>query len=1148
MRHRRRALAPASLRVALAVALVAATLATNLLRPEGAQAAGIAVASTSSGQSSARTSITLGRPSGTEAGHVMVASVASNGDADSFTAPEGWSLVREDTVGTAIRQAIYVRTATSSEPASYTWTLADWRRIAGGITTYAGVDAANPVDSHGALQEPAAGSEVTSPSIDTTVAGTLLVHFAAINAEGTLTPPQGMTERWEAISPNLTNSRDVLVSSSDAQHPSAGPTGTRTTTASLPGPSIGVILALRPSEVPPPPDDTTPPETTIDSGPTGTVSSDTATFTFSSNEAGSTFQCRLDTGTFQSCSSPHTYTGLSDGPHEFAVAAVDPAENIDATPATRGWTVAVPTSSIAAVGSASSESSSSRTSVTVNRPPGTQAGHVMVAAVAVNGDVATITAPAGWTLIRNDVVGTAVRQAIYFRVATSSEPGSYTWTLSAWRRAAAGITTYSGVSTSSPVDAHGALTTGRASTAVTAPSLLVASSNARLLHLAAVKVDGTITPPTGMTERFEANSPNPSNSRDVLAALADAPLGDSGATGTRTATVDPAGPSIAGAVALRPAGPPPPPDTTPPDTFIDSGPSGTVDSAFATFTFSSNESGSTFRCRLDAGSFEACSSPKSYSGLANGSHTFEVAAVDPANNVDPTPASRTWTVALGTAAVLVGAGDIASCSNNNDEATAQLLDMVVAAQPQARVFTAGDNVYDSGTSAEFDNCYHPTWGRHKARTSPAVGNHEYNTPGASGYYGYFGAAAGDPAKGYYDYSLGDWHVVVLNSQCGAVGGCHAGSAQEQWLRARLAAVAADCTVAIWHHPLFSSGSTHGSNLAFQPFWQALYDHGADLVVNGHDHIYERFAPQTATGVADALFGVRQITSGLGGRSRYSIGTIEPNSEFRYTADYGVLKLTLHADRYDWQQLRVNGATVIDSGTSDCHDAPGAEPPPPPVPGPITAVGSSSSGSSTAQPALTIARPPNLQAGQVMVANIVSNDDDPGFSAPPGWTLVRDHNITGALRQAVYYRVAGSSEPGSYTWALTANTVRRITGGITAYSGVDTADPLDGHAASVQTSASTAVPAPSITTTVANARLLHLAAVNAEGAISPPEGMTERWEAASPNPRNSRDALAAMADIGLGAAGATGVRTATASQAGPNIGVALALRPAGDGGG
>jgi acid phosphatase type 7 len=264
--------------------------------------------------------------------------------------------------------------------------------------------------------------------------------------------------------------------------------------------------------------------------------------------------------------------------------------------------------------------------------------------------------------------------------------------------------------------------------------------------------------------------------------------------------------------------------------------------------------------------------------------------------------------------VLVGAGDIASCSSSGDEATAALLDDIAGT-----VYLLGDNVYDSGTATEYTNCYAPSWGRHKARTRPTPGNHEYNTANATGYYGYFGSAAGDPSKGYYSYDLGAWHIIVLNSNssCSTIS-CALDSAQDLWLRADLAAHSNVCTLAYWHHPRFNSGAAHGNNTAVANFWNALYAYGADVVLNGHEHIYERFAPQRPDAVADAVNGIRQFTVGTGGRSHYTIGTIKANSEVRNGSTYGVLKLTLHATTYDWRFVPVAGATFTDSGTGNCH--------------------------------------------------------------------------------------------------------------------------------------------------------------------------------------------------------------------------------------
>ena len=263
-------------------------------------------------------------------------------------------------------------------------------------------------------------------------------------------------------------------------------------------------------------------------------------------------------------------------------------------------------------------------------------------------------------------------------------------------------------------------------------------------------------------------------------------------------------------------------------------------------------------------------------------------------------------------AVLVGAGDIAACASPGSEATAALLDGI-----PGTVFTTGDNAYGDGTAVEFAHCYEPTWGRHRARTRPSPGNHDYGTARAAGYHDYFGAAAGEPDRAYYSYDLGAWHVIALNSNCAQVGGCHAGSPQEQWLRADLAANWTACTVAYWHHPRFSSGP-HGGARELWPLWQALYDAGADVVLAGHDHLYERFAPQDPAGRADPARGIRQFTVGTGGASHYGVSQIAPNSEVRNGDTFGVLKLTLHPTGYEWEFVPVAGRTFTDSGSAACH--------------------------------------------------------------------------------------------------------------------------------------------------------------------------------------------------------------------------------------
>jgi acid phosphatase type 7 len=235
----------------------------------------------------------------------------------------------------------------------------------------------------------------------------------------------------------------------------------------------------------------------------------------------------------------------------------------------------------------------------------------------------------------------------------------------------------------------------------------------------------------------------------------------------------------------------------------------------------------------------------------------------------------------------------------------------------AAVLALGDLQYENGSLAKFQQFYTPTWGRVKAITRPAVGNHEYLTPGAAGYYRYFGAAAGNPQKGYYSFNIGSWHLIALNANCREVGGCQTGSAQEKWLKADLAKHANFCTLAYWHQPRFSSGP-HGNNPDTQAFWQALYQAGAEIILSAHDHSYERFAPQTPKAIADPKSGLRQFVVGTGGRSLYPFLKVQPNSQVRNDQTYGVLKLVLHPRSYDWQFIPIKGSTFTDKGSSACH--------------------------------------------------------------------------------------------------------------------------------------------------------------------------------------------------------------------------------------
>jgi hypothetical protein len=302
----------------------------------------------------------------------------------------------------------------------------------------------------------------------------------------------------------------------------------------------------------------------------------------------------------------------------------------------------------------------------------------------------------------------------------------------------------------------------------------------------------------------------------------------------------------------------------------------------------------------------------------------------------PPAARRHWRGPLGVAALALtalachaapsadytvyAAGDIARCAHgaplfSGAAATADLVAAALAANPRAAALALGDNVYEVGGAREFANCYGPTWGRFKSRTYPAPGNREYATRGATGYFGYFGAAAG---AGHYSVELGSWHVISLDSNLDAT----AHAAQLAWLKDDLARHPARCTLAYWHHPLYSSGA-HGSIAHMRDVWQALYQAGAEIVLSGHDHVYERFAPQDADGRFDPARGIRQFVVGTGGAFPTPFLWAQPHSEVRENGHNGVLKLVLKDDGYAWEFLEAPQGAFPDGQTPDhgvgqCH--------------------------------------------------------------------------------------------------------------------------------------------------------------------------------------------------------------------------------------
>lgn len=265
--------------------------------------------------------------------------------------------------------------------------------------------------------------------------------------------------------------------------------------------------------------------------------------------------------------------------------------------------------------------------------------------------------------------------------------------------------------------------------------------------------------------------------------------------------------------------------------------------------------------------------------------------------------------------VLLAAGDIANCKMiAGAQATAKIIEGI-----PGTVAALGDLALSDGSAEEFANCYDKTWGAFKSRTRPAPGNHEFHSSGATPYFDYFGAAAGDPKTGHYSYDLGAWHVIALNGECKDIGGCQAGSPEEKWLAQDLEAHPAACTLAYWHEPLFSSGAAHGNNSNYHDFWADLYRANATIVLNGHDHDYERFAPQDPDGKADPARGIREFVAGTGGNhERAFAATPQPNSEVRMTNIFGVLKLTLHSHGYDWEFIPEAGKTFHDAGSGECH--------------------------------------------------------------------------------------------------------------------------------------------------------------------------------------------------------------------------------------
>jgi hypothetical protein len=305
---------------------------------------------------------------------------------------------------------------------------------------------------------------------------------------------------------------------------------------------------------------------------------------------------------------------------------------------------------------------------------------------------------------------------------------------------------------------------------------------------------------------------------------------------------------------------------------------------------------------------------------------------DPTPTPTPSPTTAPPTSTPSPDAVIAAAGDI-SCSRDaraagvpcHDVETSNLLvtARLLLDQDLEAVLPLGDLQYEFGFLADFQTYYHKSWGRFKEISWPTTGNHEYEVGPAVGYFDYWNGTgvaegrAGHRDRGYYSFDLGTtWHFISLNSTCDRVGGCGADSPQGRWLKDDLARNRRPCTIAYWHHPRFSSGPSRNMDI-YQPFWQMLYDAGADVVLVAHDHLYERFAPMTPTGQLDERRGIRQFTVGTGGRDLYTFGAVQPQSQVRFRDEFGVLFMKLQPQGYGWQFRTIDGKQP-DSGNDTCH--------------------------------------------------------------------------------------------------------------------------------------------------------------------------------------------------------------------------------------
>jgi hypothetical protein len=512
-------------------------------------------------------------------------------------------------------------------------------------------------------------------------------------------------------------------------------------------------------------------------------------------------------------------------------------------------------------GASGANTGSGATSITFAKPSGVATNDVMLVQIVANGAAGNVyTPPTGWNLIRRDNTSVLIGDALYYKVATASEPASYTFGFSSLQPASGGIVAYGGVDTTNPIDAHSGSVNLNVGPPLTAKTVTTTTPNDMILFFGAVTSKTTVTPPSGMTQRWYATGSTKTSSE-----MAEQLLSIQGATGNRVGTSGSSSSSNIGQlVALRPAtgeGSTPVPTPTPTP--------------------------------------EPIATP------------VPTAASTSTPNVSPPPQGDLTVVAVG---------DL-HCSNSNCT-NVPIKNMVTQINPVA--FIPMGDLLESGSYSNFMNYYHPTWNVYNHITYPSIGNHEGNGQGYWDYWNGVGVSSGKGGvrgKGWYSYDLGNWHFVSLNSNCVSDSNrvsCAPTSEQINWLQNDLSASPARCTIVYMHHPYYSSGSRQYPEL--KTLFQTLYDNNVEFYLAGHTHYYQRFYPQDANSNRDDARGVIEIASGTGGGA---LAGVSSSTKYKNVAkqigrNFGILKFDLHADSYDFQFIPAPGYTQTDSGSGTCH--------------------------------------------------------------------------------------------------------------------------------------------------------------------------------------------------------------------------------------